>query len=151
MIKKIQSLLTKERIKELFLYGIGGVGTMLLNIVMYRLLLFIMDYRIANLITLIVTKLAAYVWNKMAVFKTSHNSIKGFLAEFGRYILARGFTGLVDYFGLIMAVEIFGFSKVYSKYALQIIVILLNYILGKLAVFTKSDSANEQDKSSEEE
>lgn len=131
---------TIEYLKELFMYGIGGVGTMLLNVVMYRLLLFIMDYRIANLITLVVTKLAAYVWNKLYVFRTKNDSFKEFMAEFSRYVLARGFTGLVDYFGLIFAVEVLAFDKIYSKYALQIVVIILNYILGKLAVFKKKDN-----------
>lgn len=143
MIKKIKGYLTKENIKELFFFGVGGVGTMLLNVIMYQLLLYVMDYRIANLITLIVTKLVAYVWNKLYVFRSHCDTFAQFMAEFLRYILARGFTGLVDYFGLIFAVEIMSFDKVYSKYALQIIVIALNYILGKLAVF-KKEKPNEQ-------
>jgi putative flippase GtrA len=60
-----------------------------------------------------------------------------------RFIFARGFTGLVDYFGLIALVELFGFNEIYSKYAMVATVIVLNYVLGKKAVFVKKEKTDE--------
>lgn len=139
MISKIKNYLTIEKIKEFFLYGVGGIGTTILNVVTYQLLLMIIDYRPANLIAIVFTKLAAYIWNKNLVFKSHCKNFKDFLAEFVRFVLARGFTGLIDYFGVIFAVEILSANKVYSKYALTIIVIIINYVLGKKAVFIDTD------------
>lgn len=135
MISKIKNYLTLEKIKEIFLYGVGGIGTTILNVVTYQLLLLAIDYKSANLIAIVFTKLAAYIWNKNLVFRSHCKNFKDFVAEFIRFVLARGFTGLIDYFGVIFAVEILSANKVYSKYALTIIVIIINYILGKKAVF----------------
>lgn len=47
---------------EVGLYGIFGVLTSVLNVVMFKALLWTgMDYRYSNLITLITVKLAAYL------------------------------------------------------------------------------------------
>ena len=55
-----------------------------------------------------------------------------------RFVLARGATGMFDYFGLMVAVELFHFDPVWSKYGIQLIVIILNYVLGKRIVFVRT-------------
>lgn len=144
MIEKIKNYLTIDRIKHFFYYGVGGVGTMALNIAMYQSLMMIMDYKTANLIAIITSKLAAYVWNKNLVFRSYCKDLAGLGAEFFRFVIARGFTGVIDYFGVILLVEMIGFDKVYSKYALTIIVIIINYVLGKKAVFLDAKEDSEQ-------
>lgn len=129
-----------ENTKELVMYGAFGVATTVVNIVLYRvLLMFSIDYKISNLIALIFTKLFAYIVNKNFVFHSKCQNILQLCKEFLKFVVARGFTGIIDYFGLIFAVEVMGFSQVYSKYVLQFIVIVLNYIFGKKAVFNKRD------------
>lgn len=129
---------SKKNFKELIVYGIFGVLTTAVNILVYQLLLIsAVDYRIGNLIALIASKLFAYVVNKHFVFHSKCSNLKELLNEIVRFIAARGFSGLIDYFGLIFAVEFLGFNRVYSKYMLQFIVIVLNYVLGKKAVFIK--------------
>lgn len=134
LIKKIKN----KNSQELFIYGIFGIATTLVNIIIYQVFLKCqVDYRISNLIALIGTKLFAYVVNKNFVFKSKCSNFKELFKEFIRFTLARGATGLIDYFGLIFAVEILNLSEFYSKYVLQFIVIVLNYVLGKKAVFIK--------------
>ena len=47
--------------RETILYGIVGVGTSILNVVMFQALVkFGIEYKISNIITLIVVKVTAY-------------------------------------------------------------------------------------------
>lgn len=133
---KIKKILNKETIN----YIIFGVGTTIVNIIVYQgLLTFNVDYKISNIIALVLAKLFSYITNKIIVFKSRQDSIWNLFKEFIKFSFTRGFTGLIDYFGLIFMVEALGFSKVISKYFLQVIVIILNYIFGKLVVFRKDD------------
>lgn len=134
---------TKSRIEkiiksEFFLYGFFGILTTILNIGLYHILLIIgLNYAVSNFITLIVVKIAAYVVNKIFVFKSKCSSFFELVKEFFRFAITRGITMLIDFFGLIIAVEILDLDEVYSKYALQVIVIVLNYFFGKFLVFNK--------------
>lgn len=130
----------RKTIKEFVIYGIVGVTTTLVNIVIYQVLLFFKcHYTIANLIAIISCKIYGYLANKNIVFKSHCDSVKELLKELVKFVFARGFTGLVDYFGLILCVEILNKDKVISKYVIQIIVIILNYVMGKYIVFKKKE------------
>lgn len=135
---KIKSRIEKIIKSEFFLYGFFGILTTILNIGLYHILLIIgLNYAVSNFITLIVVKIAAYVVNKIFVFKSKCSSFFELVKEFFRFAITRGITMLIDFFGLIIAVEILGLDEVYSKYALQVIVIVLNYFFGKFLVFNK--------------
>lgn len=122
--------------KETILYGIFGVSTMVLNIGLYEILIkFNLNYKSANLITLIVVKLVAYVVNKLFVFQSKTNNFLELSKEFGRYVVTRGATMLIDYFGLILLVDYFGYNKSICKYIVTIIVIIINYFFGKKHVY----------------
>ena len=131
-------------ITELVRYGISGAGTTLLNIFLYQFLLIFLDYRVSNLIAILVSKTFAYAVNKKYVFRSKCKNTRELIAEIVRFIVTRGATGLLDYFGLILAVETFGFDRVWSKYVIQAIVIVLNYILGKRAVFVNNDAEDQE-------
>lgn len=122
--------------KETILYAVFGVLTSVLNIVLFDLLLKCqLDYKVANLVTLVVVKIVAYICNKNFVFHSKCKNMIELLKEIGRFIFARGVTMLIDYFGLIIMVDIFALSKLPSKVFVTVLVIVLNYILGKKHVF----------------
>lgn len=123
---------------ELIRYLLVGLTTTVINLVIYYVFITIgLEYWIANAFAIVFSKIYAFVTNKLLVFRTKQKTASGFLQEAKRFFLARSFTGLIDYFGLIVAVEFFGADKIISKYVLQVIVIALNYILGKHLVFKK--------------
>ena len=64
--------------------------------------------------------------------------------EIIRYIFARGFTGLIDIFGMLFAVEILMADEMIAKYIIQVIVIVLNYIFGKRLVFRGNEKNRER-------
>jgi len=131
MLKKIFS-------REFLSYGFFGILTTLLNLFLYHFLVVGgMDYVLANLITLVVVKLTAYVVNKVFVFRSKSPNFIALCKEFFMFVVTRGLTGLIDFFGLILAVELFGFDEIISKYVLQVVVIVLNYVFGKVLVFIK--------------
>lgn len=131
-----------EKISEYFRYGIAGLATTIVNLGVYHLFLLFLDYKISNLIALLASKAFAFISNKLYVFHSKSKNGKDLMKEIYRFILARGGTGLLDYFGLILAVEVLNLSEVWSKYGLQVLVIVLNYVLGKKAVFIPTDDNN---------
>ncbi len=124
--------------KEFISYGIGGVITTLLHILLFDvLLLFKIDYKIANIITLISIKTIAYFINKIFVFKSKCNNNKELSKEIFKYIFSRFITMIIDYFGLILLVEIFKVDALIGKIVILILVVLINYILCKKYVYKK--------------
>lgn len=136
-MKELISKLRKKFInKETMLYAVFGVLTSVLNVVMFKLLLMTsLSYKIANLITLIVVKITAYICNKNIVFKSKCANMIELLKEIGRFIIARGATMLIDYFGLIIMVDLINLPKVPSKIFITVFVIVINYVIGKKHVF----------------
>ncbi len=132
-MKRLKDIINKQVID----YLIWGGSTTLVNLVLYTLLCMIVDYRIANLIAIIVCKIYAYIVNKFFVFCSRCSDMRELLQEVFRYVLSRGFTGIVDYVGVLVLVEVVDVHKLVSKYAITVLVMVLNYILGKYAVFKK--------------
>lgn len=124
--------------KEALRYFFWGVITVLVNYFSYFLLKQFMAYKIANLISIVFTKVFAYYTNKKFVFRTKTN-LKGQVMEVVRYVLGRGFTGLVDFVGLIVLVDVIRMDDGNGKMAMIVITTALNYVLGKVFVFKKED------------
>lgn len=136
MIKWIKKALNSEVIR----YAISGGMVTLTNAAGYFILLQLgIVYTVANIISLILSKVVGYLLNKLWVYRSKNDNLKQMLLELFRFVLARGFTGLVDFFGLILMVELFGMNERISKIAIMLLVIVLNYILGKKAVFIKKE------------
>lgn len=93
------------------------------------------EYIYGNLIAILLSKAYAYLVNKQFVFRSKREDKAGLFREMVAFVCARGFTGLIDYFGLIIMVEAFDLPVTWSKYALTVLVIVLNYILSDSVVF----------------
>ena len=141
MIRWIQRALKSEVIR----YAIAGGMVTLTNAVGYFLLLQVgFFYTRANIISLILSKVVGYVLNKFWVYQSQNNNLIQILLELFRFVLARGFTGVVDFLGVIVLVELCGWNERISKIIVMALVIVLNYVLGKKAVFiTKADDKGE--------
>lgn len=136
-MKEALSVLIKKVVsKETILYVFFGVLTSILNVLLFDILLkYDIEYKMANFITLIVVKIVAYICNKNFVFCSKCKNLIELAKEIGRFIFARGATMLLDYFGLIIMVDLLTLPKLESKIIITVVVILLNYILGKKHVF----------------
>lgn len=143
-MEKIKKLINSE----IFSYVFWGATTTLFNIVVYSILCEFIEYWIANIFAIVSGKIYAYFVNKIFVFKSKCDSLEQLIKEIVSYILTRGATGIVDFFGVVILVTGLSMDEKISKYIITITVIILNYILGKKIVFVqknkkKSDSHNQ--------
>lgn len=122
---------------EFIRYLLWGIITVLFSFISYVLFSFGMDYRIANICSIILTKIFAYLTNKFFVFKSRTKGAKKTVAEVVRFTLSRAFSGAVDFFGLILLVRYFALNDYIGKGVMIVLVTLLNYVLSKKAVFLK--------------
>ena len=135
-MNKIKKFIKKH--KEFISYGFWGGITTLLHILLFWFLTKIgIKYYIANIITLITIKALAYIVNKIFVFKTKCKNKKELLKEIIKYIFSRLFTMLIDYFGLILLVEVFNMNELLGKIIILVLVVIINYFLCKLFVYKK--------------
>ena len=141
MISKIiEKFKDKEQLRELIWYGISGVTTTLVNVGLFYVLQKAgMQYNIANLIAIVSAKLYAFITNKYLVFRTKSEGFLDACLEFFKFFIVRGFTGVVDFVGVWFMVSVCGIDRMISKYVIQVVVIVLNYVLGKLFVFIKKE------------
>lgn len=125
--------------RETILYTFSGFFKFVISAVIFQGLVYLgINYKISNIFSLVLGKLFAYIMHKQIVFRSKNENIAEFCKEFIRYVFAQGLTGLVDYFGVIFAVEILNWDKVISKYVLTVLVIILNYFISKKMVFKNS-------------
>ena len=74
----------------------GGVVTVLFSYLSYWLLVALgVDYKVANFISLVLTKTEAYLTNKFFVFQVKGRQQKALLLEIFNFIWTRGLVGLI--------------------------------------------------------
>ena len=124
--------------REMTQYVIWGVLSAILNVGLFQILILgSVDYRIANLITIIVVKIFCYVTNKFFVFRTPYEGLKVLLKEMMAFIFARGVTSILDYVGVLVLVELVNCREMLSKCIMAVVVVVVNYLFSKFFVFKK--------------
>ena len=111
---------------------------------------------VSNLLSWLIATLSAFFINKLWVFQSYNFERKAFIKEFTTFISSRILSGILEVFGvpllekigfdkpffvlvdkLNISLEFFHTDGIYSKIAMGIIVLILNYIFAKLFVFKK--------------
>ena len=137
----LEGVLTPKRL-ELGMYLVFGFLSTAVNIGLFKFQRYLnIDYKIANLTAIVFAKLFAFTTNKFFVFRSRTTGFRQFAVEFARFISGRIFTGLLDYFGMILRIEALDLPEMGSKYALQVVVIILNYFFAKIA-FRRKKTGN---------
>lgn len=145
-MKKIQELFVKY--KEIIMYLIFGVGTTVVNWVIYTVIVMLgkeVNLTIANIIAWVGAVAFAYITNKLWVFESKSWNPKIVWKELGMFLGARIFSGIFE-IGLFpvlvwlgMNQAIFGVEGMLAKVVISVLVIVLNYIFSKLLVFKKKE------------
>lgn len=132
-----------EEKKQFIRYVIWGIITTLFHLGFFWLLNRVgLKYKIANVIAILSTKVLAYICNKFFVYRSKCDSMKELLKEMFNYIIARGFTFFIDFFLLIIFVDLIHLNKMISKAIVLGVVVIINYILGEKFVYKKSRAIN---------
>ena len=125
------------RYRELLTYGIFGGLTTLINIVMYLILThgLNLNYMVSNAFAWIVAFVFAYYTNSKFVFNFEPLFSAGCLQRFFKFFNSRIFTGMLDMFLMWFFVGKLTTNDSISKFLVNVIVIILNYVMSKYLIF----------------
>lgn len=150
-VSKVRSLLRSERFRELFVYGVVGVITTLVNWGMYTLFsrgcawALGLDTDGALLIAIAtavgwVASVAFAFWaNKKYVFRSASWKREVLRRELPEFITARLFSLGFDAAFVELCVQAFGMNDLIAKLIANVIVVVLNYFFSKFWIFRKRE------------
>ena len=136
-MEKLKVLIKKFLTKEVILYIVFGVLTTIVNIALSYILegFFHINGAIASAIGIIAAVLFAYFTNRKMVFNSTATTSKEKLQEFGKFILGRAFTMIVEEGGVILFYNVIGWPFQPVKLALTVFVVILNFFISKFFAF----------------
>lgn len=136
-MEKIKSLL--KRYKSLISYGIFGVLTTIINIVVYTVFYQRIGWSnvASNVIAWILSVVFAFVTNKLWVFDSKTLEIKVVFFEVVSFFGCRLATGILDLVIMYVAVDRLAWNSTLMKCISNVIVIVVNYIASKLVIFNR--------------
>ena len=141
---QILELLRKYR--HVLLYGIFGVLTTVVNIIIYWLMahVFLFTTTPSTLIAWFAAVLFAYITNRKWVFDSQAKGNKQIFAELISFFLCRIATGAVDWLCMFVFVDLLHVNDVWMKAAANILVIVLNFIASKWFIFKKKEKKHNE-------
>lgn len=142
-----------KQYREIIVYLIFGILTVLLNCVLYVTFYYCFGYEFANgtgnALANFICILFAYLTNRIAVFRSRSAGVNA-IKEFVCFLLGRLGTLVLDTGIMVVAGNYIGMCYIVSEYqdewgmAMKIlsnfIVIVLNFVFSKLVVFKKNNN-----------
>lgn len=126
-----------KKYKEQINYIVVGGMTTLVNFVIYAIdMYFGMDMMINLVVSWVVAVIFAYVTNRIVVFESKENNI---LHEFTKFVSSRIASLLIEMLLMKICVDFIGIKEYFAKVGVAIIVVIVNYVLSKLWVFSKNN------------
>ena len=140
-LRKIVSALINP---ETILYLVFGVLTTAVNIGLYGLLREALHWplMLSNTLAWVASVLFAFLTNKTLVFRSKSFALKLFLFELVSFFGARLLSLGVDMVGMWLCLDVIQMHSLLAKIIVNFFVILINYILSKLIIFSKKHEPN---------
>lgn len=128
-----------EKYKDIIPYGIFGVLTTVINIVVYWFFSHIMELSVmsSTILAWFFAVLFAYVTNRKWVFGSQADNTISVIKEMISFFACRLATGFVDWGCMFLFVNILNLDDIVIKTIANIIVIILNYVASKFIIFKK--------------
>ena len=135
LIEKIKDILKDG---EAVRYIIIGLCTTAVNYLAFALLTEVcgLEVNLSNAAAIAVSIIFAYVANKLFVFRSHCKSFLALAAEFGKFVGARLITMAVEFGGVYVMYNLLSINEHIAKLSTQVVVIIGNYFISKLLVFT---------------
>ena len=133
MKKLIEKLYGNSVVRYVFF---GGCTTLVNLVSFYILRKLKVELNTANIISIILAILFAYVVNSKYVFQDKCDSLKAHIQPFCKFIGARLVTMVIEVGGVWLLVSVIGMGDMIGKFLTQFIVLILNFIFCKFFVFT---------------
>ena len=133
----MKKLILKMYENDVIRYIFWGGCTTLVNLVSFYLMRIAgLPLMAANIISIILAILFAYVVNSRFVFHDSCETLKDHIQPFVKFISARLVTMVIEVGGVWLLAVVMGFHDMVAKFCTQFIVLVLNYIFSKFIIFT---------------
>ena len=133
----MKKLILKMYENDVIRYIFWGGCTTLVNLVSFYLMRIAgLPLMAANIISIILTILFAYVVNSRFVFHDSCETLKDHIQPFVKFISARLVTMVIEVGGVWLLAVVMGFHDMVAKFCTQFLVLVLNYIFSKFLIFT---------------
>ena len=124
--------------REILSYLFFGGLTTLVNIFVFFLLRhFNIHLYLSNLIAWVVSVLFAFFTNKLYVFGSKSKDKKKSVIELISFFICRVISLGADMGAMYLLLQVINSSEIFAKIMTNILVIILNYLFGKLIVFKK--------------
>lgn len=114
----------------------GGCTTMVNLVSFFILRKLKVELNIANIISIILAILFAYVVNSRFVFHDQCATLADHIRPFLKFVSARLVTMVIEVGGVWLLAVVLGFHDMGAKFCTQFIVLVLNYIFSKFIIFT---------------
>lgn len=142
-MENLKNFIKKFLTREVILYIIFGILTTCVNIISFMILssIFNIEENLASNIGIVIAVLFAYFTNRKLVFNSTASTLSQNLKEFGKFILGRAFTMVVESVGfwfLFSVINLTYLNGLISKLIISIIVIILNFFISKFFAFKKN-------------
>lgn len=127
------------KIKEIIAYLFFGALTTLINIIVYGVCNVLCGISVftSNITAWFLSVLFAYTTNRKFVFHSNKKGIQSIGKECISFFLGRLSTGIFDTLFMVITVSILDWPNLIMKISSNVIVIILNYIISKVLVFSK--------------
>lgn len=133
----MKKLILRMYENDVIRYIFWGGCTTLVNLVSFYLMrLAGIPLMTANIISIILAILFAYIVNSRFVFHDSCETWKDHIQPFVKFISARLVTMVIEVGGVWLLAVVMGFQDMIAKFCTQFLVLVLNYIFSKFLIFT---------------
>lgn len=133
----MKKLILKMYENDVIRYIFWGGCTTLVNLVSFYLMRIAgLPLMAANIISIILAILFAYIVNSRFVFHDSCETLKDHIQPFVKFISARLVTMVIEVGGVWLLAVVMGFHDMVAKFCTQFLVLVLNYIFSKFLIFT---------------
>ncbi len=144
----LKQLWKKYVTRELIVYGIVGVLTTVVNLIVSYIMndfLKCPSSVITNSVAWVVAVAFAYVTNNTWVFQIGYEGVKKEVLKIWKFTAGRIATYVIEVGGMFLLVDLVKLSYWPVKFAVAVLVIILNYVFSKLFVFIKKAKKDDED------
>ena len=121
----------------------GGCTTMVNLVSFFILRKLKVELNIANIISIILAILFAYVVNSKYVFQDKCETLKDHVQPFCKFVSARLITMVIEVGGVWLLVSVMGLNDMIGKFLTQFIVLILNYVSVNFLCLQQGNQNNE--------
>lgn len=128
-----------RKYKRIFAYILFGILTTGINYLVYLPLYnyFVLPAAVCNIIAWFTAVIFAFLTNKAFVFHAHDWSHKTIVDEAAKFFGMRALSGALETVIIFLTVDLLNFNGNIWKIITSIVVVVLNYITGKLFVFSE--------------